>query len=82
MLTEAATRSVMSLEQAGEELNLAASALREMAGRGELESVQVQGHLFFVRDARFDALQLLQNDRLSGLQEIARLSQEAGLYDE
>lgn len=81
-LLETATRAVVSLESAARQLHLAATALRELAARGELESLEVEGELFFVRDARFDALEVRQAERLAGLQEITRLSEEMGLYND
>ncbi len=81
-LLETATRAVYSVEAAARELHLATTALREMAASGALESLEVEGELFFVRDARFDALQILQAERLAGLQEITQLSEEMGLYDD
>lgn len=80
-LLETANRSIYPMEAASQELHLTSSSLQERAERGELETVTVEGELFFVRDARFDALQQLQAERIAGLQEIVRLSEEMGLYD-
>jgi len=80
-LVEAANRTVYSLEAASQELNLADSSLRERAERGELESLTMDGELFFVRDARFEALQRLQAERMAGLQELTRITEELGLYE-